>query len=458
MQKGTVQKTIALFKDALLELQADISLIQLEDLAIVVHKAMTVQARYFHTPEHIFDLADASNPIQALAALYHDVVYYQIDQGFIPEIEALIAPYLEEKNRQLHIIADPPPDDLGFTLALETFAFEPGQTLPPFGGQNEFLSALTMTKTLEGVIAETDLLKIAACIEATIPFRGRNAQGEIPADVLRQRLDAINTRHGYGMSPEEIDRAIEWAVVISNRDVASFAEEDTARFLDGTWNLLPETNPSLRLRGIYSIKSYRLALQNMLAFMDSLDPDVIFYRYKTAPPKAVFDRMVALAHTNVYTAREYLAIKLLTAAVLEALADLTGGDAPIALFMGDIGPDDENATQIENLLPTDPASDGVDTTSVVYRLLAEGRASHSSFDLKNSPLALFIYKQLSLGRIRQLLELAKRMFDGKLYPAAFLDQLPTPMITAIATACAVQASTRNEALREYAAYRQSQQP
>lgn len=458
MRTGTVQKTIALFKDALQRLHADISLIQLEDLAIIIHKAMTVQARYFHTPEHIFDLSDASNPIQALAALYHDVVYYQIDEGFIPEIEALIAPYLEKKNRQLYIIANPPPDDLGFTLALEVFGFEAGQALAPFGGQNEFLSALTMAKTLEGVIAETDLLKVAACIEATIPFRGRNTQGEIPADVLRRRVEAINARHGYGMSPEEIDRAIEWAVVISNRDVASFAEEDTARFLDGTWNLLPETNPSLRLRGIYSIKSYRLALQNMLAFMDALDPDVIFYRYKTAPPKAVFDRMVALAHTNVRTAREYLAIKLLTVAVLEALADLTGGDAPIALFMGDIEPENENAAQMENLLPEVPISAGVDAHSVVYRLLAEGRASQSSFDLKHSPLSLFIYKQLPLDKIRQLLELAKRMFDGKLYPAAFLDQLPTPMITAIATACAALASTRSEALREYAAYRKSQHP
>lgn len=452
MQTGTVQKTIALFKDALEALQADISLIQLEDLAIMVHKAMTVQARYFHTPEHIFTLSDASNPIQSLAALFHDVVYYQIDEGLTPEIEALIGVYLQTKNRQLHITDVALPDDVGLRIALEIFNFTPGQVLPPFGGQNEFLSALTMLKTLEGIIPEKCLLKIAACIEATIPFRGRNAQGERIADVLHRRLTALNARYNYGMNAEEIHQAVEWAVIISNRDVASFAEEDTGRFLDGTWNLLPESNPSLRLRGIYSIKSYRLALQNMAGFMDHLNPDVIFNRYRNVPSLNEYDRMVVLAHTNVHTGREYLAIKLLTAAVLEALAELTGGDAPIALFMGDIEPDDEEAVKMEDLLPDVPLADTVDATSVIYRLLSVGRASASSFDLQNSPLSLFIYKQLGTERIKQLLDLAKQIFDGELYPVAFLAHLPTPMVAATARACASQASTRREALQAYATY------
>ncbi len=67
-------------RDAFDGLGVDISLLRLEALGIMVHEAMTVQGRSFHTPEHIFNLADATNPVQALAALFHDVVYYEIDQ------------------------------------------------------------------------------------------------------------------------------------------------------------------------------------------------------------------------------------------------------------------------------------------------------------------------------------------------------------------------------------------
>ncbi len=70
MAPGTIQKTISLFRDAFDGLGVDISLLRLEALGIMVHEAMTVQGRSFHTPEHIFNLADATNPVQALAALF----------------------------------------------------------------------------------------------------------------------------------------------------------------------------------------------------------------------------------------------------------------------------------------------------------------------------------------------------------------------------------------------------
>ena len=271
MEIGTIQKTIKLFKETLEGLHADIALLKLEGLAIMVHKAMTVQARYFHTPEHIFSLSDASNPIQALAALYHDIVYYQVDEGVIPEIQTLIGPYVQADDGQLFLTAHMDPADAAFSRTLEVFAFKPGQQLTPLGGQNEFLSALTLNKSLEGIVSAQDLLKATVCIEATIPFRGINAQGESPADVLERRLSTINAHHNYGMSAEEIAQTVEMAVALSNRDVASFAEENTALFLDGTWLLLPETNPSLRLKGIYTIRSYRQGLQNMAGFLNILD-------------------------------------------------------------------------------------------------------------------------------------------------------------------------------------------
>jgi hypothetical protein len=452
MDTGTIQRTITLFKDALEGLRANISLIELEDVAIMIHKAMTVQARTFHTPEHIFDLADASNPILALAALFHDIVYYQVDEGFIPEIYEVLVPYIRENGGQIRLIEHVSSEDTTMMLTLKVFGFELGQTLYAFNGLNEFLSALVMNKKMEGFVSETDLLKTTICIEATIPFRGPNERNETPSDVLARRLKDINDEYELEMTVAEIKQAVKWAVVFSNRDVDNFSEQETGKFLDNTWKLLPETNPALRWRGIYSIQNYRRALQKMERFLGSLNPEHIFNSYKGEPPEGEYQRMVALAYRNVFTAREYLGIKLLSAAMLEAMASITGGDAPVALFMGDFE-DTETSRHVGHLLPEVQASPMIDIGSTVFGLLAFGRASASSFDMQNSPLSLFVYKQLGPDSVRHYLDLAWTMFDGELEPKAFLDELPIGLIVPIASACAELAITRRSALQEYAASR-----
>ncbi|MBN1877836.1 MAG: hypothetical protein JXA33_26685 [Anaerolineae bacterium] len=452
MEAGTIQRTIQLFKDALEGLNANISMIQLESLAIMVHKAMTVQGRTFHTPEHIFDLADASNPLLALAALFHDTVYPEVDEGFIPEIYETIVPYILETESYLALVPYVPEEDRLFRMTLAVFDFQPGQQLSPAHGQNEFLSALVMNKKLEGIVTETDLLKATACIEATIPFRGLNANHESPADVLEHRLQAINTQYQLAMPAKEIVQAVKWAVTFSNKDVENFSERESGNFLDNTWKLLPESNASLRLKGVYSIKSYRQALQKMEGFLTTLNPENIFNQYRGMPPEGEYQRMVALAYRNVHTAREYLGIKLLAAAILEALAEMTGGDAPVALFMGGIE-GGIGCQRLDDFLPQVDASPLVSETSTVFGLLAFGRASASSFDMQHSPLSLFIYKQLGPDAIRNFLMTARDMFDGRVNAIDFLDALPAHLVAGLANACAELALTRSQALREYAARR-----
>ncbi len=456
MEVGTLQRIINLFKTALTGLHAEISLMKLESLGIMVHKAMTAQARTFHTPEHIFDLMDETMPILALAALFHDVVYYQVDDGFIPEIGVVLAPYVHEEGGQLSILAKPVEEDLMLALTLEIFGFEPGKALiAPPAGLNEFLSALLMNKQLEGVVSLRDLLEVTSCIEATIPFRGENERGQTPADILYCRLTTINARHELGMAAAEIEQTVKWSVMFSNKDVENFSVVETGEFLDNTWKLLPETNPSLRLRAVYSIKSYRIALQKMEGFLRVLNPENIFNQYRGVPPEGDYQRMLALAYRNVATGREYLGIKLLTAAILEALADITGGDAPVALFTGDVE-GDENCRSLEDFLPRTPLPATVNTESTLFGLLAFGRASTTSFDMQNSPLSLFVYKQLDPYGVQELLSAAHDMFEGLCTPEAFLEKVPSFTIAAIAEACAVMAVTRSDALCDYAVSRSSQ--
>jgi len=449
MGLGTIQKTITLFEAALRGLGRDIPLIQLEMLGIMVHEAMTVRARSFHTPEHIFELSDASNPIQALAALFHDVVYYEVDQGFTPQVEAVLAPYFEDVDGQIQLATDIDPSDLYYYLTLDVFGFHAGQRLLPTRGQNEFLSALLMNEKLKDIVRLRELVEITVCIEATIPFRGPDERGESPIEGLERRLREINRAYGLGIGEVEIQAAITQAVVFSNKDVENFSEEDTGRFLDNTWKLLPESNPSLRLRGIYAISSYRRALQKMEAFLNQLDPDTIFNRYLEEPSLGQYERMRALAYRNVYTARQYLGLKLLAIGVLEALAVISGGDAPVALFMGTLGETDDGR-RLDDFLPDVSAVSSVDEMSTLFGLLAFGRASSSSFDMQNSPLSLFLFKLLGWDQARMLLGEAKAMFSGEIDARGFLARMPTGMIVSVANACAAMASTRRASLRGYA--------
>lgn len=449
MAPGTIQKTISLFRDAFDGLGADISLLRLEALGIMVHEAMTVQARSFHTPEHIFNLADATNPVQALAALFHDVVYYEIDQGFTPEIERVLTPYIARAGELLRAAEMPEGDDPLFDLVLEIFDFEAGRLLSTTDGQNEFLSALLMVQLLKESVQPRDLAKIVACIEATIPFRGLNAQGESHPMVLERRLHSANARYALELSEAEVQQAVKWAVEFSNKDVENFSERDTGRFLDNTWKLLPETNASLRLHGIYTIGSYRKALQKMESFLDHLDPDTIFNQYLDEPPPGEYERMVALGYRNVQTARQYLGLKLLAIGILEALAVITGGDAPVALFMGALR-EGEDSQKMEEYLPDFPVTSSVDESSTLFGLLAFGRASASSFDLQNSPLSLYIFRLLGWEHAHALLAHAKAMFYGEIDASAFLALLPAELVTTVADACAELATTRRLALRAYA--------
>jgi hypothetical protein len=435
-EPATMHKMLSLFKAAFDGLRVDIPWLHLERLAIMVTKAMTVPARSFHTPEHIFNLVDGSESIETLAALFHDVVYYEIDQGFTPEVAVVLAPYIREEvsesgTKVVHLLDRATADGRALELTLGVFGADYGQTRIPARGQNEFLSALLMNKALEGVLRRRELLEVTACIEATIPFRGLSEDGESPMELLAERLRQVNIAQHLGMQEVEIVAAVKRSVVFSNRDVKNFAEQDIGSFLDATWKLLPETNPSLRLLGGYTIGDYRRALENLEAFFSHLDPETIFCTYDDEPPREELMRRVARARRNVTITRQYLGLKLLTIGILEALAMISGGDAPVAHFMGAVE-EREGTREMEAYLPSISPIPSVDETSTLFGLLASERASLSSFDSWHSSLSLFVLKSLGLDRSQALVVDAKRMFAGELDALSFLERVPAGVIAPIA--------------------------
>lgn len=446
---STIEKIIQMLIEAFERLEADVPLRAIEELSVMIHRSMTPQTRSYHTLEHVFHLAETPDPIRCLAALFHDLVYYQIDRGFPAPMQQMLAPYfLEGNGARLAQIAS---TDRAARLTCDVFGYVAGQTLSPFTGLNEFASALCMNLALQDILPETQRIGIAACIEATIPFRGPNARGQSCIDALEERLRRVNDEYHLNIAPPQIEQIMAAATAFLNHDVDSFAEPDPGIFLDGSWKLLLESNAPLQTIDVYSIREYRQALQKMAGFLCRLNPDLIFHQYHHEPTDEEFERLVGLARRNVAIGCKYLGIKLLAMAVLEALAELTGGDAPLSLFMGDLKREGESVKRLENFLPLDePVRPAAFDSKAVLNLLEIGRASESSFDMRNSPTAFFLYTHIDDIRISGFVASAHEMFAGRLSPAAFLRGIGDSVVAPIARACAEMVFTRRAALLRYA--------
>jgi len=450
MGVGKIQNLIGVLDQAFKKLNTDISTREIEELAIAVHRVLSMETRRFHSLEHVFSLTDTSAPIHSLAAVFHDLVYCQIEGGFVSNISAIVDPYLMETNKGTFILGKKPVVDRSFELLRGIFAISLGKEISSTIGVNEFLSALVAWKKLEHFLSETLLLKIAVHIEATIPFRGQDEHNMGHFDDLAARMKDICLNYGIPLSDAEVDETILSAVIFANKDVVGFAHSDPAIFMDNTRKLLQEINDELRSDRIYSICEYRQAIQKMEAFFAWLEPKNIFHSYKGVPVERDLRQMTEAANRNVNTAREYLGVKLLAIAILEALAETTGGDTPLALFMGDIQANVETQQRLENYLPTVTSPTSLYLNSVVYRLLADGRSGQSQFDLQNAPLALYLYKCLGSGGCEALLPDVQEMFEGKRTATDFLTAIDPSVIAAIAQACAEMVLTRRDLLIHFA--------
>ena len=443
--KGTIHRTIALLQDAFARLKAPVTNKTVERLGIMVHQAMSMQNRSFHKPEHIFDLADPEDPHLSLAAVFHDVVYYQVDNGFHRDIEEKLSPYLDFTPEGISIRKDIEPSDRVFFGTAAVFGFTPGKVLSPFGGLNEFLSALLMNSFLEGKVKDVDLLIATAGIEMTIPFRPRDEKGRSPAEVLKDRIIKTNLQFQLGLPEKEIIHTVKSAVTLANRDISNFAEEEPARFLDNTWKLLPESNPDLFFQGLYTVKSYARALCKMEGFLSALQPERVFQHFAGYPEQSEYEQLIGRTGANLSVATSYLGIKMISAGILQALMELTGGDVPISFIMGDMKADEEKCS-LAYYLPG-IQSCGRDNT-VIYDLLKHGRASSSSFDLKNSPLSFFVYCNTDENTEKECIEASREFLNGELGYLDYLEKIPSFIVESIARAASVMVFTRSEKLEE----------
>lgn len=407
---------------------------QLSITAELIIQTMSGPWRYFHTPEHIFEVGESGDAIEVLSALFHDLVYVQVDQGVSVNISRYIAPFVKEIGGQLVILERwQLPKDPMFAMVSQIFGFTPGQTLLPTAGQNEFLSAVIAAKCLEHGLGAREIAQIAACIEATIPFRGKLDSGQTVGDRLFDRLCQTNQNFQLGWNEEDVRTVIRRAVRLANRDVENFAYESSAEFLDNTWNLMPETNHDLTNANSYTVSGYRVSLQKMEGFMYFLKPELVFQKYANEPNSETYNILIQRTQKNLEIARLYLGSKLLSIALIETLSMRIGQDIPLATMMGELPGRGLSVAQLENFLPNIPISipPGNAIEQEVLELLEKGRSKSSTYDVKNSPVATYIIKSVGFQEAQRLLVQAKEFFKKNIGPEDFLQACDRHLVDTI---------------------------
>ena len=415
---------------------------QLERWAMIILEGMSGPTRLYHSHDHVINLAEDMDPIGAISALFHDIVYYQVDGGIPPFLHSFIYPYFNSVNGILFTkeIEDP---DFIYDITLEIFGFSQGQQLLVAKGQNEFLSALLALKVMSEVLSKKELLMVCVCIEATIPFRAKTNAIE----VLEKRLNYVNVKHSLGIESGELNAGIKRAVILANKDVGSFSHKEVASFLEETWELLPETNTRLITSSMYTIREYRNALFKMERFLSNLNADSIYCSYSGYPGVTEIKKLTKCAQKNLELGCYYIQIKLYSIAILEALSDITGGDVPLIFFMGDFR-NESSIPKMEAFLDKKRISlpEAQDKNPVIADLLTFGRASDSVYDTKASPLSAFLYDFLGEKKIICHYQEAKELFLGKLSAENFLLNQNQELVDTIAHACAKVAYTRKTRL------------
>jgi hypothetical protein len=436
LRQSPVHLIIAELSRAVEALELGVPPLFVERWGVALHQALASRAREFHTHDHALELCRGADPLETIAALYHDTVYVQVDLGVPEHFAEILEPLIRKEDGGWRVLAhagvDPAARDV-----LDVFGRKADELLTPLTGLNELASAFVVVKEFEGVLTRLQLLALAACIESTIPFR------EDQGGLLEARLLKL------GLSADEATVMVRRGVRLSNSDVGNFADPDPARFLDHTWKLLPESNPALHMASTYSVRDYRVALLKMEGFLSTLKPERVFRSWGGEPAPEEHTRRIATARSNIALAVRYLRCKLYSSALIEALAVESGGDAPLEFFMGGV-PElgKPPPRRIEQYLPEVPTPVAGDP--VLLGLLEGGRVTASSFDLSPSPVATFLIASVGEAAMMKGVLDARAWWGGTSSARAFLQLQPREATLAVASAGTHLAETRAGALEALA--------
>ena len=462
-----ISRLFATFQDCLSQLNAKgLTNHKLETMAILIHECMSGDSRNYHSVQHVFEIStDFTNSLAILAAMFHDCIYYNVDGALSDTQKEILKGVFQHDDQasnstsmscRAHHKCE---EDKSLCMVTTLFGYEAGVEITAPMGLNEFLSAVVAVRQLQDHIPQKECAVIASCIAATIPFKNKPVEGQkTHMEKLFDYLVDANQEFDLGMSEDEMVETIQLAAKLANADVGNFGSDDIYYFLDNTWSLLTETNTTLRRSFLYSVLEFQHSLYKMNGFFHFLDPAAIFASFRGSPSDEEIAKLTAQAKENLELGQKYVGAKLLSASVLAAFAELTGGDAPLSLFVGDLPSRHHQSQSIDDSLPKSEKpiffSEEEDVEQhlnmLVYQILSGGRRSESSFDVKQSPLGAFLYGVVGDKGLNIILK------NKTLYPMneenskALLKCLPKEVVRYLAKTISTVAISRADRIMELA--------
>jgi hypothetical protein len=432
-------------------LSVKVAPVQLDEITELVSGSMLGAGRFFHNPEHVIHVGSGGDAISALAAFFHDLVYFQVDQGVGINVARHIAVFAQEKDSGLYLRTDVPFNEYPFARpVMDIFGFSPGDFLPPNGGQNEFLSALAAGSVLAPLMNLSQIVQIAVCIEATIPFRNA-VEGKLPTETLLERLRQVNGVYKLGLKETELRPMVRRAVRMANQDVSNFGGESATRFLKNTWELVPEINPLLRSPSSYTVEGYRGALEKMEHFFSHLDPAVIFQRFDDEPSAEQHRILLANANRRVEEARHYFRLKLISLGLLEALSGTLGRNLGLPVLMGELSNLGSPEDRVEKYLPVlDSINTRGDEMEIrLLRLLDKNVDQETETGLKSSPLTAFLVRSIGFRTLLQTWPKVQAYFADASTAKDFLGAFPIETVGQVSDAISILLQRRAHRLTTF---------
>src|SRR5258708_35606716 len=80
-QRSPVHEIVNALWRALHDLESAATTGEIEHWGFSIHAALSATGREFHNHDHVIDLVADGDPLEIIAALYHDAVYFQVDEG-----------------------------------------------------------------------------------------------------------------------------------------------------------------------------------------------------------------------------------------------------------------------------------------------------------------------------------------------------------------------------------------
>lgn len=455
-----LNKLVLSMKSSLEELNArDVTPDRLESMAILIQESMSRVSRNYHSVSHIFDISvNETDPIALLGTYFHDTIYYSIDGNLTPkQTEILEGTFVLDPETEKHTFyasssKNDIENDVPRKIAETVFGYEAGQEITVANGLNEFLSAIVAVRELQHHVTNEELAQIACVIESTIPFRQPNAEtGRTALEQLHVNMQTTRAKFQLSLSDDDLVKSVQRAAIMSNNDVGNFGSSDRQWFLDNTWSLLDEGNESLRQTFLYTVQEFQQALFKLYGFFNFLLPSMVFGSFQGVPNKSELEAKQSECSTNLRIGRSYVGAKLLDISLVAAFAELTGGDAPRSMFLGDLPnhPSETASVSLREYLPAlpDPAACAADCDEVVLEILDHGRHTETNFDVKDSPLAAYLYCHLGDAGVHQLLD------ETTVYPMdpptaqGLLLKLPQPIVQVVGNSLSQLATTRSERIQ-----------